>query len=367
MKIVIAGGHLTPALSVIEELPKEAEVIYIGRKYALEGDKAVSLEYETIKKKEIPFIAVKTGRIQRKLTKHTIPSLLKIPYGLIQSIAVLQKIKPDVVIGFGGYVSFPVLLSARILKIPIVIHEQTLEAGITNKLISRFADKICISFESSQKYFPKEKTVLTGNPIRKNIIKPNKKYEINGSDPLIFVTGGSQGSHFINLLIAGCLSELLDKYILIHQCGGSTEFKDFEKLSILKEGLNNNKRHRYTLFKFLYPEEIGGILKSSSLVVSRAGINTISELIVLQKPAYLIPLPTAQKNEQMKNAQFLKNLGLGEIGNQKNLTPESFLNEINAMMQKLDNYVVDSSKSYFPKNSAEKITDVIYAAAKNSN
>src|SRR3990167_6307734 len=144
MKIVIACGHLTPALSVIEELPKEAEVIYIGRKYALEGDKAVSLEYETIKKKEIPFIAVKTGRIQRKLTKHTIPSLLKIPYGLIQSIAVLQKIKPDVVIGFGGYVSFPVLLSARILKIPIVIHEQTLEAGITNKLISRFADKVCI-------------------------------------------------------------------------------------------------------------------------------------------------------------------------------------------------------------------------------
>src|SRR3989344_2278998 len=121
MKIAIIGGHLTPALSVIEKLPKEASVLYIGRKHAIEGDDAISLEYETITKKGIPFAILKTGRIQRNLTRHTLPSLAKIPYGLLQSIIILRKFHPDAVVGFGGYVSFPVVLAAKFLKIPIVI------------------------------------------------------------------------------------------------------------------------------------------------------------------------------------------------------------------------------------------------------
>src|SRR3990167_6775375 len=174
MKIVIIGGHLTPALSVIEALPKDAQILYIGRKYSLEGDKALSLEYQAITKKGIPFSAIKTGRLQRRITRYTLPSLVKIPYGFGQSLTILRRFKPNVVVGFGGYVSLPVILAAKTLKIPIVIHEQTLEAGFTNKIVAGFADKICISFESSHKYFPKEKTVLTGNPIRRTLIKPSK-------------------------------------------------------------------------------------------------------------------------------------------------------------------------------------------------
>lgn len=367
MRIAIIGGHLTPALSVIEKLPKDASVLYIGRKHAIEGDKAISLEYETIVKIGIPFAILKTGRVQRNLTRRTLPSLAKIPYGLFQSIIILRKFHPDVVVGFGGYVSFPLVLAAKFLKIPVVIHEQTLEAGAANKLLSRFTDKICISFETSRRFFPKDKTVLTGNPVRNTIIHPSKKFDFGENEKIIFIMGGSLGSHFINLLVKECLTKLLDNYIVVHQSGDSHEFKDFEKLSILKEGLNNNKRGKYILFRFFPPSEIGSILKSASLVVSRAGINTVSELILLEKPAFLIPIPFSQKDEQMKNAMFLKQMGLGEIKEQKDLTPVVFLLKINQMMQSIDKYKLSSKQLPFPKDAAKKIVEQIYAAGKNSN
>ena len=125
---------------------------------------------QEITKLGIPFYAINTARLQRKFTKHTVPSLIKFPLGFIQSLKILRKIKPEVVLGFGGYISLPVVLAAAFLKIPIVIHEQTLEAGFANKIEAKFARKICISWQSSEKYFPKEKTVLTGNPLRQVIL-----------------------------------------------------------------------------------------------------------------------------------------------------------------------------------------------------
>lgn len=366
MKIVICGGHLTPALAVIEQL-KNDDVIYIGRKYAMEGDRAESLEYQTIKSLNIPFEEIRTGRIQRSFTRHTIPSVAKIPIGLSQAIFLLKSYKPDVVVGFGGYVSAPVIIAAHILKIPVVLHEQTLEAGAANKYLAKFADKICISFPDSEKFFPIGKTILTGNPIRSSIVKPTKKFDLPKNSPVIYVTGGSQGSHFINELIERSLTKLLDRYIIVHQTGGSTEFNDFEKLTILKEGLNSDKKDRYILSRFFEPDVVGSILKQSKMVISRSGVNTISELIYLKKPAFLIPLPSAQKNEQQRNAEFFKNTGLGEYLEQKDLNPEEFLFKINGMMQDIESYAIDPKEDYFPKNAAKKIVEIIYAAQKNSN
>jgi UDP-N-acetylglucosamine--N-acetylmuramyl-(pentapeptide) pyrophosphoryl-undecaprenol N-acetylglucosamine transferase len=366
MRIVIIGGHLTPAISVIDALPKEAEVLYIGRKYAMEGDKAVSLEFQTITDRGIRFEVIKTGRIQRQFSRHTLPSMSRVPYGIAQSLLILRRFKPDVVVGFGGYVSFPVIAAAKLLKIPVVIHEQTLEVGFANKAVSKMADKICISFFSSAKYFSKEKVVLTGNPIRSSILNPSKRFRLSTKNPVIYVTGGSQGSHFINLMVSGVLTRLLEKYTVIHQTGASEEFKDYDKLTILKDGLNKNKEN-YLLSKFYSEDIVGSILKQADLVVSRAGVNTISELIVLRKPSYLIPLPVSQKDEQHKNAEFLRNLGLGEIGDQRSLTPERFLTEINEMMDNLGKYKLKSSKEHFPKNAADRIVEVIYAASKNHN
>lgn len=367
MKIIIVGGHLTPALAVIEALPKDAEILYIGRKHAIEGDKSISLEYDTISKKNIPFVNLKTGRLQRSITRYTLTSLAKIPVGFAQALLVLKKFGPDVVMGFGGYISLPVILAAKTLKIPVVIHEQTLEVGFANKLVSKFADKICISFESSRDFFPKEKVILTGNPVRSTLVKPSKKIKIETAGPVIFITGGSLGSHFINILVQGSLSKLLDKYSIIHQIGDARNFKDFEKLSILKEGLNNNKRNKYIISKFISAEEIGSILEIADLVVARAGINTVSELIILKKPALLIPIPFSQKNEQMKNANFFKELGLGEVEEQKNLTSEVFAEKINNMMENLEKYKLLDSIDILPENAAKKIVEVIYAAQKNNN
>src|SRR5436305_1641956 len=132
MKLLIVaggGGHFAPALAVIEKLPKEIEILVVGRKYVFEGDRTLSLEYQTATKLRIPFKTLTTGRLQRKFTRYTFNSLLKIPIGLSQATNILTKFKPDAVLSFGGYISVPVTLAASILRIPLVLHEQTLEAG----------------------------------------------------------------------------------------------------------------------------------------------------------------------------------------------------------------------------------------------
>lgn len=367
MKVAIIGGHFSPAFCVIQELPKGTEIIYIGRKHSLEGDKGLSLEYKYIKKKGIRFVTLITGRLQRSFSKYTIPSLMKLPIGFLQSIKILREQKPDVVVGFGGYLSFPVILSAHYLKIPIVIHEQTQDAGASNRYLARYADKICISFETSLKYFPKDKTVFTGNPVLKSILNPKKNLKFGLSSPIIYITGGSVGSHFINTLVMGILPKILDVASVIHQTGNSSKFSDFERLQILKDGLNKDKKGKYFISENFFPEEIGAIYRKADLVIGRAGINTVTELITLEKPGLLIPLATTQKNEQVKNANYLKEIGLGEILDQKTASPEVFLKEVSKMLKNLSSYKIKSDSDILPKDSAKKIVKIIYETSQKSN
>lgn len=356
MKIVITGGHLTPALAVVEKL-KGHKILFIGRKYALEGDKALSLEYQEIRKKGIRFESITAGRLQRKFTQHTIFSLLKFPVGFFQAFSILDKFKPDVVLGFGGYISLPVIFSASLLRIPIVIHEQTLGVGTANKIASVFASKIYISWKTSEKFFPKEKTVLTGIPLRKEILKvQSSKFRVKSSrTPLIYITGGNLGSHSINKLIENSLKKLLKDFRIIHQTGDAKEFEDFERLKNLRESLSKELRQRYIIKKFLTSSEVAKVLKSSSLVISRAGINTISELIYLQKPALLIPLVIGE--EQKKNAQFFKKLGLGVVVSE-NISSSEFLRTIRSMIKNLKKYKNSKAKELIKKDAAEKIAKV---------
>ncbi len=367
MKIVAIGGHLSPALSVLEKLTGE-DILFIGRKFALEGDAALSLEYQFIKKLNIPFVNINTGRLQRNLTKYTLPSLLKIPKAVLTSLRILKKFKPEVVIGFGGYVSFPVCIAAKILKIPIVIHEQTLEAGAANKIISKFADKVCISWKQSEKFFPKEKTILTGNPLREEILEGKQiknKFNFKNSFPVIYITGGSLGSHSINTLLINSLLVLLKKANIIHQIGDAKVFLDFEKFKQTKKSFPDLIKQRYIISKFFKVNEVSEILRKCDMVISRSGINTVSELIYFKKPALLIPLLTGQKGEQLKNAFFLKKIGLAEVIEQNNLDREKFLETVNNMLKKLDQYKINSlGENIFSNNSAEKIVSVIRDVAK---
>ncbi len=365
MKIVIIGGHLSPSLAVIDKLPKDTQILFIGRKFALEGDKSLSAEYKIVTERKIPFIGITTGRLQRKFTRYTIPSLFKIPYGFFQALSILRKFKPDVVLGFGGYVSLPVILAAFFLKIPSVIHEQTLEAGSANKFLSRFVSKICISWESSFAFFPIDKTILTGNPLRKEILESLRFNRSKSTLPTIYVTGGSTGSHSINSLVEGVLRQLLEKFNIIHQVGDAKEYGDFESLLSLRDTFPENLQKRYAIKKFIDIDKIGPVFQNSDLIIGRSGINTITELMFFQKPALLIPLPFSQSNEQMKNAIFLKSKGLAEVYSQNELNSLRFLQVVTKMFNNINTYRLRfNSNNLLVQDASQKIIEVVTNAAK---
>lgn len=343
MKILITGSHFTPAQATIEELQRNPniKIVYLGRKYTREGDKSLSVESQILPKLGVKFIPIITGRLQRVFTAYTIPSLLKIPVGLFQSFYFLIKEQPDVVLSFGGYVAVPTVFSAWLLSIPVIIHEQTLVSGLANTISSYFADKIAVSFE--RKYgFNKTKTILTGNPLRKEIFNKANKYQseeirkvVNVAKqeklPLILITGGNQGSHIINETVCEILDNLTNQAVVIHQTGDS-KFSDLEKLQLKQKNLKNPQR--YFADKWL-GEDFGLILHEADLAVSRAGVNTLVELAYCGVPALLIPIPYLYKNEQVENARFFENLGLTKTLPQSQLTPKTLLEKINDMLKSL--------------------------------
>lgn len=347
MKIAIVGGHLSPALGVIDALSSREDVVFIGRKFAMEGDDTVSLEYKEVTSRQIPFKSLTTARVQRRFTTNTVPSLAKLPIGFHQALSYLRLEKPDAVLSFGGYLSLPVGIAAKILGIPLVIHEQTLGAGLANKMLAKIADKVCISWETSTKYFPKQKVVVTGNPLKnfEELVYTAEFEKVDSLLPLIYVTGGSTGSHAINLLMKDSLPTLLEKYCIIHQTGDSKEFKDYEQMLKKKSDLTQNLQKRYIVRKFIPSREIGGIFKNASVVVSRSGINTVSELIFFGKPSLLIPLPHGQRNEQLTNARFLQNIGLALVLLQETATPAIFQKSIENLIQKRDEYLSNTKKA----------------------
>lgn len=360
MKVCIIGGHLSPAIAVIDALGKEHAIVFIGRKYSFEADRTESLEYHTIQERKIPFIELKTGRVQRKLSSQTIPSLLKVPKGFFQALRILQKEKPDIVVGFGGYLSLPVCLAAYILRIPFVIHEQTLEAGLANKVIGKLADAICISFETSKQFFPRKKCVLTGNPLRPEIIAVKQTKKEKREIPSIFITGGSTGSHAINILIAEILPSLLTQYTVTHQTGAANEGEDAKMLSHLVDNLQNDSRDRYTQKEFMTAKEIATHLYHADLVISRSGMNTTTELLYLEKPCLLIPLPHGQKMEQLQNARYLKEQGLAEIIDQQSIMKEEFLEKITQMLTQQTAYSLkQKDRHQIHEKAADHIVQVI--------
>lgn len=333
-KILLTGGHLSPLLSVYEALRKKADVVIIGRRYSFENDKTESLEYRLFKNKSVPFYDIHAPRFQRKFTKNTIPSFFKSPQAIGTALRILKKEKPDSVLIFGGYIGIPVALASFLLKIPIVIHEQTLSAGLSNRLISKIAKKICISFSESSPYFDKKKIVLTGNPVREEVFDISEKPIIKIDKPLLYITGGSTGAHAINAITSEMLEVLLQDFSVIHQTGDSQEFLDYDMLSRKKEGLIESLKKRYVIKKFILPSEIGWIYENAEVVFSRAGINTVTELLALNKKALLIPLPYGQKNEQLKNAQMYEQSGLGTYLLQSDATSEKVISSLKDLRDK---------------------------------
>lgn len=339
MKILITGSHFTPAQAVIEEFEKDSslDLVYIGRKHTREGDSALSVESQVLPKLGVKFIPIISGRLQRSFTIYTIPSLFKIPIGFLQSFYFLIKEKPDVVLSFGGYVAVPVIFSAWLLGVPVIIHEQTLISGLANTISSWFADKIAVSFADNS--FSGKQTVLTGNPLRRDLLKENSvssdiKMILDTARkeklPIILITGGNQGSHIINSAVSKCLDDLTKITCVVHQTGDS-KFLDFENLTQQQQNIKHPQR--YLAKKWIEAEDVGSIFKKVDLVISRAGINTLLELAYFGVPALIIPIPYIYKDEQNKNAKFFEKLGLAKILSQKSLSGDSLLTTIKNMIK----------------------------------
>ncbi|KUK84247.1 MAG: UDP-N-acetylglucosamine--N-acetylmuramyl-(pentapeptide) pyrophosphoryl-undecaprenol N-acetylglucosamine transferase [Microgenomates bacterium 39_6] len=336
--IVITGTHLTPALAIIEELKKSSspkwEIYYLGRRYTMEGKKNQSPESLLLPQKKIKFINIPAGRLQRRFTVWTIPSLLKIPLGFIASLYHLNKIKPDVICSFGGYVSVPVMAAGKILSIPSLTHEQTTVVGLANRINGYFADLVAITFPQSKKFFPASKTIVTGNPLRPEIFqKDNNLYQFSQKKPQIYITGGSQGAQIINKAVWSILPQLTKKYNLIHQCGAN----DYPKLIKKYQKLPKKIKDSYFLVDYIRPKSIGWAL-DSDLIIGRSGANTVLEIAALGKPAILIPLPKTSQNEQFFNALYLTNHGGGVIIEQKNLSEKKLLKTIDHIFANFEKY-----------------------------
>lgn len=358
-KIVLTGGHAaTTALATALTLKKRWEnikIYWIGVKTAFEGEKTQSLESKILPKEGIIFKSIIAGRLQRRFTIWTIPSILKIPIGFIQSFRLIWGIRPDVVLSFGGFASVPVVVSAFFLGIPVVLHEQTSEVGRANLFSSRFAKIVALARETSRKYFIGRKAIVVGNPTL------NGFYEVRPvstpKPPLtIFVTGGSRGSFFINKLVKNSLNILLPKYKIIHQTG-TLQFNEFTDV---KKNLPRELSENYKIFERLDPVAVTKIFDKSSIIISRAGANTISEIVASVRPAVLIPIPWSYDNEQVKNAELAKSIGIADIIEEEMATPELLANKIEHICVNYSKIVKHSGKNRFlDKEASEKLVDIL--------
>lgn len=320
--ILITGGHLTPAVAVIDELRKRgySNLLWVGQKHNQTGNKELSPEYNTIKNLEIPFINLKSGKIIRSTQFvdffYILKNYILILIGLFSSIYIILKYRPNIVLSFGGYIAVPVVISAKIFRVKVVTHEQTLVVGLANKIISKFADKVLVSWDSSKKFFDPKKTVLTGNPIRRDIfiIKSNEiTKDFDTNFPTLLIYGGNQGSHEINKRLFPIIEKLLPDCNIIHQTGNSTLTNDFKKAMELRDGLPNELKEKYVVRDYIGRENVGEVLNKSDLIFGRSGANNVSEILALGKLSILVPIPWSSHNEQELNAKYVVDTGLGYL------------------------------------------------------
>jgi len=346
MRIIITGGHHSSALPVIAKLKEknpEVQIFWIGHKFSMKGDKNPTLEFREITSLGIPFFDLKAGKVYKTFD---LGRLMKVPLGVIQSFYYINKTKPDVILSFGGYLAAPVVLAGWFLGVPSVTHEQTVVAGYANRFISHFVRKILISWKESAKYFPAKKVIYVGIPLRNEIfqIKSNSFVADNGF-PTVYISAGKTGSHIINEIVKRSLESLLRFCNVIHQSGDHSFFNDYELIENEYKKVKPKVKGKLFLRKFVFEDEIGEALNRSNIVVARSGAHTIAEILALNKPCILIPIPWVSHNEQNENARMLKSYGLAEILDQNNLTPDALVNQVKNSLNNLSKYNLKDKSS----------------------
>jgi UDP-N-acetylglucosamine--N-acetylmuramyl-(pentapeptide) pyrophosphoryl-undecaprenol N-acetylglucosamine transferase len=317
------GGHLFPGISLAQAMMgayPSCEVLFIGTERKVDRTALSSLGFETT--------TIKSQGIKGKNFLSIIKALFQQPIALWQAAKIIRKFKPDLVFGVGGYVTGPVILASRLLGVTTCIHEQNSIPGLTNKLLGHIANKIFVSLPGSEKYFPTPKTILSGNPVRSNIIKASREPKtISEQEPFtLLILGGSQGARRLNSLMLeaaeSCLSKLSPPPFIIHQTGGQDE--DTVRMKYAELGLNARVQAFYSDMVEIYSQ--------ADLIISRAGATTLAELTVFHKPVILIPFPYAADNHQEINGRYLVEAGAGVMFRQENLTGEILGTEIKRLL-----------------------------------
>lgn len=328
-KIVLTGGgtagHVTPNIALFPAL-KEAgyEISYIGS-YA-------GMEKQLIEEQNIPYYGISSGKLRRYKDLRNLTDPFRVIKGYAQSVSLLRKIKPDVVFSKGGFVSVPVVLAAKRLRIPAIIHESDMTPGLANKIAIPAACKVCCNFPETVDYLPKDKAVLTGSPIRQELLSGDKEQAarlcgFTMDKPVILVVGGSSGSKFINDAVRGLLDDLLANYQIIHLCGKG----NIDKLY--------NNRSGYVQFEYA-GKELRDMFALSSLVISRAGANAICELLALRKPNLLIPLSAnASRGDQILNARSFERQGFSMVMEEEELTDEKLLAAVHKLYDSREDFI----------------------------
>ena len=323
-KIIMTGGgtagHVTPNLALVPRLEKEGfEIKYIGSKDGIEKG--------IIANNNIPYYGISSGKLRRYFDVKNFTDPFKVIKGIFEAKKILKKEKPDVIFSKGGFVTVPVVIAAHMKKIPVVSHESDMTPGLANKLASPFCSKLCVTFRESLKYIKDNKGVLTGSPIREEILNGSKEKGLkfcgfNSDKEVLFIMGGSLGSVVINNAIYDNIDELLKKFNIIHICG---------KGNINKELSNKSG---YKQFEFI-DKELPDLMAAADYIVSRAGANSIFEFLALKKPTLLIPLSKkASRGDQILNANSFKNEGYALVMQEEEITKATFINKIEELITK---------------------------------
>jgi UDP-N-acetylglucosamine--N-acetylmuramyl-(pentapeptide) pyrophosphoryl-undecaprenol N-acetylglucosamine transferase len=342
-----SGGHVMPALTIIKKINQnnEFDVHYFGG--------IQSIERQLVKDYELTYHAIHTGKLRRYISVENIKDIAKIILGFFESLYVLLsfKRKNTLLFSTGGFVSVPVVLAAKCLGIKIFIHEQTSRVGLANKICSTIANKVFVSFHESIKYFPKAKTFYSGYPVREECYSSEiSSINIRGIDlkqstkPLLFITGGGNGSFLLNQLIKNNFNKIINDYVVVHQVG-SNFIEEYSKLN----------HPDYFPLAFVGKEMID-LFKLATCTISRSGAGTVCELLSIGKKSIFIPLKIAQKNEQYFNALEAKNK-LGSI-----ILLEDELND-EALLHAIQEIGKNNSIQKMPRqNSLDFIVKEIYEA-----
>lgn len=359
MKVIISAagtaGHINPAIAIaniIKSKEKDSEIIFIGTERGLEKELVPRAGYK--------LKTIDAYGLSKKISIDNLKKMYKTFRGIGQAKKIIKEFKPDIVIGVGGYVTFPVIMAAHKLKIKTFLHEQNAIPGKSNKFLIKYADKIGISFEESSKYFPKDKWILTGNPCSENALNikttSRTKYGLTYDKKSILIVQGSLGSEVINNKMLDFLKSIDDKNYEVLYVTGKNYYDSFSK---------NKFSKNVKIVPFV--ENLSSLLKDIDLIITRAGASTIAEITAIGLPAILIPSPYVANNHQYLNALSLKNNDACILIEEKNFDVKKLINEIDILLKdkKLYNKISSNAKKLGVNNSATLIYEEIKKLTNN--